>query len=71
MGRHWGRLFELQDPQHARLLPMEGLRGIAVTLVFLQHYCEQAQELGLTPGPASAVAGSVVPEIWARDELKT
>lgn len=58
MGRGWGRLFELQDPQHARLLPMEGLRGIAVTLVFLQHYCEQAQELGLAPGPASAVAAA-------------
>ena len=42
--------FELQDPQHARLLPMEGLRGVAVTLVFLQHYTVQAQQIGLPPG---------------------
>src|SRR3954447_20273970 len=32
-------LFELDSRD--RLLPMEGLRGIAVGLVFLQHYCMQ------------------------------
>jgi len=50
--------FELQDPLHARLLPMEGLRGFAVTLVFLQHYAVQSQLIGLSPGPASAVAAA-------------
>lgn len=30
--------FEIQDPQKARWLPMEGLRGIAVLLVFFVHY---------------------------------
>ncbi len=50
------RVLELQDPLHARLLPMEGLRGFAVTLVFLQHYCVQSQLIGLSPGPASATA---------------
>lgn len=33
-----GQYFELQDPQKARWLPMEGLRGIAVLLVFFVHY---------------------------------
>ncbi len=51
------RIFELQDPQHARLLPMEGLRGSAVTLVFLQHYSVQTQLIGLPTGPSSAFAG--------------
>ena len=32
---------ELADPRHSRMLPMEGLRGLAVTLVFLQHYAYQ------------------------------
>lgn len=50
------RTFELQDPRHARLLPMEGLRGFAVTLVFLQHYTVQSQLIGLSPGAASMVA---------------
>ena len=36
-----------------RLLPMEGLRGVAVLLVFLQHYCRQFVETGhLTGGTA-------------------
>jgi len=52
------RTFELQDPRHARLLPMEGLRGFAVTLVFLQHYTMQSQLIGLSAGPASAVAAA-------------
>ena len=51
------RTFELQDPAHARLLPMEGLRGFAVTLVFLQHYSVQSQLIGLQPGPALYFAG--------------
>ena len=45
------RSFELQDRNHARLLPMEGLRGFAVTLVFLQHYATQALLL-MQPGGA-------------------
>lgn len=33
---------ELQDSAQSRLLPMEGLRGLAVSLVFLQHYSYQS-----------------------------
>lgn len=51
------RTFELQDPLHAWLLPMEVLRGLAVIQVFLQHYARQAQLIALRPGPASVVAG--------------
>jgi peptidoglycan/LPS O-acetylase OafA/YrhL len=51
--------FELQDPRHARLLPMEGLRGVAVTLVFLQHYTMQSQLIGLSPGEAAMVAAAL------------
>jgi hypothetical protein len=29
------KLFELQDPENSRWLSMEGLRGLAVNLVFL------------------------------------
>ena len=55
--RNWfSRTFELQDPTTARLLPMEGLRGVAVTLVFLQHYSVQAELLGLASGPAAVFA---------------
>jgi exopolysaccharide production protein ExoZ len=44
------RTLELTDPKHARLLPMEGLRGLAVTLVFLQHYSYQGlTNLALDP----------------------
>ena len=42
--------FELQDMAHPRLLPMEGLRGVAVSLVFLQHAGVQAGLLGLPDG---------------------
>lgn len=49
------RTFELQDPAHARLLPMEGLRGAAVILVFLQHYTRQAQLIGQAPGPTTLI----------------
>lgn len=50
------RTFELQDPAHARLLPMEGLRGMAVSLVFLQHYCVQAELIGLPQGVTATFA---------------
>jgi peptidoglycan/LPS O-acetylase OafA/YrhL len=53
------RAFELQDPRHARLLPMEGLRGVAVTLVFLQHYTVQSQLIGLSHGAAATVAAAL------------
>lgn len=53
------RTFELQDPKHARLLPMEGLRGLAVSLVFLQHYSVQSLLIGLAPGPAFVVAAAL------------
>lgn len=57
MGRRLlAQIFELQNPLHARLLPMEGLRGIAVILVFLQHYSVQAQLIGLSPGLTLSVA---------------
>ena len=46
--------FELGGP--ARLLPMEGLRGIAVGLVFLQHYCMQFLVLAPLGGPTHAFA---------------
>jgi exopolysaccharide production protein ExoZ len=52
------RIFELSDPRHARLLPMEGLRGLAVTLVFLQHYAVQAELIGLAPGGMTAAAAA-------------
>lgn len=45
------RRFELGGP--ARLLPMEGLRGVAVLLVFLQHVGAQGEGL-LMPGSAAA-----------------
>jgi hypothetical protein len=51
------RNFRASGSQHARLPPMEGLRGLAVTLVFLQHYTVQSQLIGLSPGPAFAGRG--------------
>ncbi len=35
---------------------MEGLRGVAVTLVFLQHYTVQCQLIGLAPGWTASFA---------------
>src|SRR4051812_18322890 len=35
----WAQRFEINDGQ--RLPALEGLRGVAVALVFLQHYCGQ------------------------------
>jgi len=46
--------FELGGP--ARLLPMEGLRGVAVGLVFLQHYCMQFLVLVPLGGPTHVFA---------------
>ncbi len=37
---------------------MEGLRGVAVTLVFLQHYSVQSQVIGLSPGAAATFAAA-------------
>ena len=37
---------------------MEGLRGLAVSLVFLQHYTVQSQIIGLSPGLASVTAAA-------------
>ena len=56
----WYETFELQDPQHARLLPMEGLRGFAVMLVFLQHYTVQCYLVGLHPNPGLARIADVL-----------
>jgi exopolysaccharide production protein ExoZ len=39
-----------------RLLPMEGMRGMAVTLVFLQHYCRQFVDTGQLTGSTAALA---------------
>lgn len=37
-------------------MPMEGLRAIAVIVVFLHHYAVQAQLIGLAPGLTASVA---------------
>jgi exopolysaccharide production protein ExoZ len=42
------QLFEI--PGRERLTAMEGLRGVAVFLVFLQHYCRQSLEIGQISG---------------------
>lgn len=49
-------LFEFSG--HDRLLAMEGLRGVAVGLVFLQHYCASFINLTDLDGPAFLVAGA-------------
>ena len=57
---HWLRQkLELADPRHHRMLPMEGLRGLAVTLVFLQHYCFQALDTGSFDPATTAFAASL------------
>ena len=53
----WVRgLFEIENRD--RLLPMEGLRGVAVGLVFLQHYCEQFLSIGGLNGATKAFASA-------------
>jgi exopolysaccharide production protein ExoZ len=42
------QLFEISGRE--RLTAMEGLRGVAVFLVFLQHYCRQSLEIGQISG---------------------
>jgi exopolysaccharide production protein ExoZ len=49
-------LFEIENRD--RLLPMEGLRGVAVGLVFLQHYCVQFLSAGGLSGPTETFAGA-------------
>jgi peptidoglycan/LPS O-acetylase OafA/YrhL len=36
--KYFAKYFELQDPENSRWLAMEGLRGIAILLVFFVHY---------------------------------
>ena len=50
--------FELQAKDNMRMLPMEGLRGVAVTLVFLQHYTSQSQLIGLSDAMTAGFAGA-------------
>lgn len=52
---HWlRRVMELSSARRERLLPMEGLRGLAVLLVFMQHYSQQAHlHFALDPVSAS------------------
>ncbi|MGB0747465.1 MAG: acyltransferase family protein [Magnetospiraceae bacterium] len=47
-------LFEVGG--RGRLMPMEGVRGIAVGLVFLQHYCTQFLEMTDISGPTREIA---------------
>src|SRR4051812_49780152 len=47
--------FEIDRTGRSR--PMEGLRGIAVGLVFLQHYCTQFLTYGHLSGLTKAFAG--------------
>lgn len=42
--------FELQDPGNSRWLAMEGLRGLAVLLVFVVHYTSLMADHGGAPG---------------------
>ncbi len=54
--RALGDAFEVES--HARIKPMEGMRGIAVILVFLQHYCRQFIEDGHLGGATLAFASA-------------
>src|SRR5689334_17761984 len=58
-GHPMGQLFEIGGSN--RSLPMEGLRGIAVFLVFLQHYSTQF----LTYAQLSGVTLDIA-QIWHR-----
>jgi exopolysaccharide production protein ExoZ len=48
---------ELEDASHPRLLAMEGLRGFAVFLVFLQHFGYQALQLTEPSGVVKVALG--------------
>ena len=48
------RLFEIDRTSRSR--PMEGLRGVAVGLVFLQHYCTQFLTYAEVSGPTRRLA---------------
>ena len=50
------RQFELTNATQNRMLPLEGLRGFAVFLVFLHHYSVQAQLVGFESELESGVA---------------
>ena len=57
--RRLADVLELQDKAHARLLSMEGLRGLAVLLVFLQHYAYQMQSLSHLEGISAVVIAAL------------
>ena len=56
------RLFEVRRARHDTNAPMAGMRGVAVTLVFLAHYASQAG-VNLTPGEISSQAANVLNQI--------
>ena len=60
------RAFELQAPGSARLLPMEGLRGVAVFLVFLQHFGTQALAAGWPADSWATVAISKAMQVFSQ-----
>jgi exopolysaccharide production protein ExoZ len=53
------KTFEVSHASHKAILPMEGIRGMAVFLVFLVHYVSVAQGW-LVEGSASATAAQYV-----------
>ncbi len=58
--RRLSSFFELQDSATARWLPMEGLRGFAVALVFLVHFADFMKPLSDAPWlPALQELGNV------------
>ena len=55
-------LFEVRRARHDTNAPMAGMRGVAVTLVFLAHYASQAG-VSLTPGAISSQSANVLTQI--------
>src|SRR3954447_11434148 len=51
--RHKSPPFEIGGT--GRLLPMEGIRGVAVGLVFMQHYCAQFSAYNHNSGLTQAI----------------